>query len=61
MRHGHDRKHTGMKDLPAEFFLPPPTNVGLWEETAKLVAGAYIFILVLALVVAVTQGVVIKV
>lgn len=61
MRRSNDREHINMKDLPAEFFLPPPTNVGLWQETAKLVGGAFLFILILALLVAVTQGVVIKV
>ncbi|MGZ5393790.1 MAG: DUF7156 family protein, partial [Mycobacterium sp.] len=25
----HDSRRVSMKDLPAEFFLPPPTNAGL--------------------------------
>jgi len=58
--HDHDRKRASMKDLPAEFFLPPPTDTALWQETAKLVAGAYAFIFILGLLVALTQGVVIQ-
>lgn len=61
MRNGHIRKQTSMKSLPAEFFLPPQTTAGLWQETVKLVAGAYIFIFVLAVLVALTHGVVITV
>ena len=47
--------------MPAEFFLPPSTNAGLWRETALLVAGCYTFIVVLAIVVALTQGIVVRV
>jgi hypothetical protein len=50
-----------MKDLPAEFFLPPQTNTELWRETAKLVAGCIAFIVILGIIVALTQGIVVKV
>jgi hypothetical protein len=50
-----------MKDLPAEFFLPPQTNPELWRETAKLVAGCVAFIVILGIIVALTQGIVVKV
>jgi hypothetical protein len=50
-----------MKDLPAEFFLPPRTNAALKQETIRLVAGCVAFIVVLGIIVALTQGVVIKV
>jgi len=49
-----------MKDMPAEFFLPPATNVDLWRETAALVVGCYAYIIVLALIVALTQGIVVN-
>jgi hypothetical protein len=48
-----------MKDLPAEFFLPPQTQKALWAETARLLAGCVAFIVVLGIVVALTQGIVI--
>lgn len=48
-----------MKDMQAEFFLPPPTRSGLCWETFTLVLGCYVFILVLAIIVALTQGTVI--
>jgi hypothetical protein len=51
----------GMKDLPTEFFLPPQTNEALWVETAKLVAGAVVFIVALGILVALTQGIVLRV
>jgi hypothetical protein len=57
----HDFKRKSMKDMPDEFFLPPPTNAGLWRETAILVAGCYAFILVLGIVVTLTQGIVVRV
>ena len=50
-----------MKDLPAEFFLPPQTNAALQRETIWLVAACVAFIVVLAVVVALTQGIVITV
>jgi hypothetical protein len=50
-----------MKDLPAEFFLPPQTNAALQRETIRLVAACVVFIVVLAVVVALTQGIVITV
>jgi hypothetical protein len=48
-----------MKDMPAEFFLPPQTTAGLWQETAKLLAGCVAFIVILGIVVALTQGIVV--
>ncbi len=56
-----DFKHENMKDMPAEFFLPPPTNSGLWRETAALVLGCYAFIIALAIIVALTQDIVVRV
>jgi hypothetical protein len=50
-----------MKDLPAEFFLPPPTNAGLWRETALLVGCSVAFIVILGVIVALTQGIVVRV
>lgn len=50
-----------MKNMPAEFFLPPQTNAGLWRETVRLVAGCVAFIVVLGIIVALTQGIVITV
>lgn len=50
-----------MKDLPAEFFLPPQTNAGLRRETVRLVAGCVAFIVILAIIVALTQGIVFRV
>jgi hypothetical protein len=50
-----------MKDLPAEFFLPPQTVDALKRETFRLVAACVAFIVVLGIIVALTQGIVIKV
>jgi hypothetical protein len=50
-----------MKDLPAEFFLPPQTNEALKKETIRLLAGCVAFIVILGIVVALTQGIVITV
>ncbi|MCV7388159.1 hypothetical protein H5P34_08880 [Mycobacterium porcinum] len=50
-----------MKDMPAEFFLPPQNNAELWDETVKLVAGCVAFLVILGVVVALTQGMVISV
>jgi hypothetical protein len=50
-----------VKDMPAEFFLPPQTNAGLWNETVKLIAGCVAFIVILGIIVALTQGIVVKV
>jgi hypothetical protein len=50
-----------MKDLPAEFFLPPASNEALWSETIKLVAGCVAFIVILGIIVALTQGIVFSV
>jgi hypothetical protein len=49
-----------MKQLPAEFFLPPQTNAALTRETIRLVALCVAFIVILGTVVAWTQGIVIK-
>jgi hypothetical protein len=48
-----------MKELPAEFFLPPHTNDALRRETIRLVAGCVAFLVVLGVIVALTQGIVI--
>jgi hypothetical protein len=50
-----------MKELPAEFFLPPQTDAALTRETVRLVALCVAFIVVLGIVVALTQGIVITV
>ena len=50
-----------MKRLPAEFFLPPQTSAALKRETVRLVAVCVAFIVVLGIIVALTQGIVIKV
>ncbi|MDV3124510.1 hypothetical protein M1247_06265 [Mycobacterium sp. 21AC1] len=55
------RKRTSMKDMPAEFFLPPQTNTALWAETVKLVVGCVAYLVVLGIVVALTQGIVVSV
>ncbi|WP_196771517.1 DUF7156 family protein [Mycobacterium intracellulare] len=47
-----------MKELPAEFFLPPQSNAALWRETVKLVGGSLTFLVVLGVIVALTQGIV---
>jgi hypothetical protein len=56
-----DFKRKSMKDMPADFFLPPPTKAGLWRETAALVVGCYAFIIVLAIIVALTQDIIVRV
>ena len=53
-------KRESMKDMPAEFFLPPPTQAGLWRETVTLAVGCYAFIFLLAIIVAFTQGIVVE-
>lgn len=50
-----------MKDLAAEFFLPPQTDAALRGETVRLVAACVAFIVILGAVVALTQGIVITV
>ena len=50
-----------MKQLPAEFFLPPQTNAALKRETVRLVALCVAFIVVLGIVVSLTQGIVVTV
>jgi hypothetical protein len=47
-----------MKDMPAEFFLPPQSNDALKKETIRLVAGCVAFIVILGIIVALTQGIV---
>jgi hypothetical protein len=54
-------KESDVKDLPAEFFLPPQTTAGLIKETVRLVAGCVAFIVILGIIVALTQGLVIAV
>jgi hypothetical protein len=49
-----------LKKLPAEFFLPPQTNAALQRETVRLVATCVAFIVILGVIVALTQGIVIK-
>lgn len=56
----NQNRRTSMKDMPAEFFLPPPTNKGLWKETAALFIGSYVFILLLSIVVVLTDGIVVR-
>ena len=55
-----DSRGIKLKDLPAEFFLPPPSNAALWTETVKLVGGCVAFIVILGVIVALTQGIVIE-
>ena len=50
-----------MKDMSAEFFLPPQTNAALQRETIWLVAVSVAFIVILGVIVALTQGIVITV
>lgn len=50
-----------MKDMPAEFFLPPQSNEALKKETIRLIAGCTAFIVILGIIVALTQGIVISV
>lgn len=52
-------KRMNMKDMPAEFFLPPQSNAALWDETVKLVVGSLLFLVVLGVIVAMTQGIVV--
>ncbi|MDT5221336.1 MAG: hypothetical protein QOF15_3441 [Mycobacterium sp.] len=49
-----------MKKLPTEFFLPPQTKSAFWNETFKLVGGCIAFLMVLGIIVALTQGIVVK-
>jgi hypothetical protein len=55
------RQRRSMKEMPAEFFLPPQSNEDLWSETVRLLALSVGFIVFLAVVVALTNGIVIKV
>jgi hypothetical protein len=50
-----------MKDMPAEFFLPPQSTEALKKETIRLVAGCVAFIVILGIIVALTQGFVITI
>ncbi|WP_145010939.1 DUF7156 family protein [Mycobacterium marseillense] len=56
-----DYQNTSMKELPAEFFLPPQTNAALKREAVRLVAVSVAFIVVLGIIVALTQGIVVTV
>jgi hypothetical protein len=56
-----NRKESAVKEMPAEFFLPPQTNAALKRETVRLVAVCVGFIVVLGVIVALTQGIAIKV
>jgi hypothetical protein len=56
----HPPQRVNMKDLPAEFFLPPQTNSALWIQTVKLLGGCVAFIVILGIIVALTQGIVVK-
>jgi hypothetical protein len=49
-----------MKEMPAEFFLPPRTSAALKREAVRLVAVCVAFIVVLGIIVALSQGIVIK-
>ncbi|MDT5090811.1 MAG: hypothetical protein QOH60_174 [Mycobacterium sp.] len=53
-------KRARMKDMPAEFYLPPQSNAALWQETRRLVAGCVAFLVVLGIIVALTQAIVVK-
>jgi hypothetical protein len=52
-------QRSSMKDMPAEFYLPPQTNAGLWQETWRLCLGCAAYIVILGIIVALTQGIVI--
>jgi hypothetical protein len=54
-------EESDMKDMPAEFFLPPQTNEALAKETIRLIAGCVAFIVILGIIVASTQGIVFSV
>jgi len=54
-------KRIRMTDMPAEFFLPPQSNAALWDETVKLVVGCVVYLVILGIIVALTQGIVISV
>ena len=49
------------KDMPVEFFLPPQTDELLWRETAKILLGCLAFIVILATLATLTNGVTIHV
>ncbi|OBH06921.1 hypothetical protein [Mycobacterium sp. E1747] len=55
-----DHHRVAVKDLPPEFFLPPADNADLWRETRTLLLLSFGFIFALAVVVTLTQGIVIK-
>jgi hypothetical protein len=54
------RQNTSMKEMPAEFFLPPQTTAALKRETVWLVAVNVAFIVVLGVIVVLTQGIVLN-
>ncbi|OFB36622.1 hypothetical protein BA059_22685 [Mycolicibacterium sp. (ex Dasyatis americana)] len=49
-----------VKDMPPEFFLPPADNADLWRETRMLLLLSIGFIVALAVLVTLTQGIVFK-
>ena len=53
-------KRINMNDMPAEFYLPPQSDAALWQETRRLLAGCVTFLVVLGVIVALTQGIVVK-
>lgn len=53
-------KQSSMREMPAEFYLPPRSNAALWQETWKLVLGCVAFLVVLGVIVAMTQGIVVR-
>lgn len=55
-----DNHRVTVKDLPPEFFLPPADNADLWRETRMLILLSVGFLVALAVVVTLTQGIVIK-
>lgn len=52
-------QRSSVNDMPAEFYLPPQTNAGLWQQTWKLILGCVAFIVILGIIVALTQGIVV--
>ncbi|UXA11544.1 hypothetical protein KXD97_26665 [Mycobacterium sp. SMC-8] len=52
-----DDQPTSTKEIPPEFFLPPADNAELWRETRMLLALSVGFIVALAVLVALTQGI----
>lgn len=53
MTNGHNHE-----DMPTEFYLPPADNAELWRETRMLLLLSVGFLVALAILVTLTQGVV---